>query len=302
MAPTNKVSLNELKNCSYCNKKVVTSVQCSICKKQFHPSCASQSKLLIMKEDSSVCTTCLKQSEVINCENNKIEDNKSVCNSDGLTVARMMSVIQELQKSVDFMSSKFDSILQENIELKKLVKENLSAVKKVNELEAQIELLNNKINIIEQRSRLDNIEIHGIPSTPNENLQNVVIKIGELNNVNVDENDLIDVHRLPTGKNQDHPGIIVQFRNKKIRNQYYVARKTSQVYGDDIDIRLPHLRIFVNENLTSLNRKLYNLARKLKTDKGYKYVWTREGSVFVRKDEKGPALRIQKEEDLNKII
>lgn len=51
-----------------------------------------------------------------------------------------------------------------------------------------------------------------------------------------------------------------------------------------------------------MNRRLLWLAKIRAKENDYKFVWTSEGKVFVRKQAKASAIRIATENDLSKIV
>lgn len=59
----------------------------------------------------------------------------------------MMKAIMDMHHSLTFLSNKFDEMLLENAELKKLLKENTGTVKKVQV--NKVSSLQSKINILE---------------------------------------------------------------------------------------------------------------------------------------------------------
>ncbi|XP_046679783.1 uncharacterized protein LOC124367177 [Homalodisca vitripennis] len=57
--------------------------------------------------------------------------------------------------------------------------------------------------------------------------------------------------------------------------------------------------IYVNESLSPARRALYALARKYQREKNFKFLWVRNGKIFLRKEEKAPVRVITREEDLD---
>ncbi|CAG4943320.1 unnamed protein product [Colias eurytheme] len=62
-------------------------------------------------------------------------------------------------------------------------------------------------------------------------------------------------------------------------------------------------RFYVNEHLTYNNRKLFFAAReKLGRSKNWRFVWTRAGHVYARRDNKSKVVNIKSEDDINKVF
>ena len=58
--------------------------------------------------------------------------------------------------------------------------------------------------------------------------------------------------------------------------------------------------MYVNEHLTMHNKNLLYQAKKLK-QLGFKYVWTVEGKIFIRKSENDERIRVTTITELNKL-
>nr|CAH7753419.1 unnamed protein product [Callosobruchus chinensis] len=95
----------------------------------------------------------------------------SSCNTGGIGASdTFVSSMQELWKSGNEKVSEFEKIDDYINKTEKLITEHCS-------LKAEVTNLQTKINSLEQVSRLNNIEIQGIPEKQNENLVDVLKKI-----------------------------------------------------------------------------------------------------------------------------
>ncbi|XP_046662165.1 uncharacterized protein LOC124355198 [Homalodisca vitripennis] len=56
--------------------------------------------------------------------------------------------------------------------------------------------------------------------------------------------------------------------------------------------------VYVNESLSPARRALYALARKYQREKNFKFLWVRNGKIFLRKEEKALVRVITREEGL----
>ncbi|KAM7295532.1 hypothetical protein ISCGN_025032 [Ixodes scapularis] len=93
-------------------------------------------------------------------------------------VESLKSVVTEVQESIAFLSAKYVSVLSTATNnaaaINELCSETTSLKTVVTEQSQIIEHLQEELNDSEQYSRLSNIEIHGLPQSPTENLVSVV--------------------------------------------------------------------------------------------------------------------------------
>jgi uncharacterized protein YoxC len=101
------------------------------------------------------------------------------------------------------------------------------------------------------------------------------------------------------------PIVIITFKSK-INKTNFLAAKGNLTLTNICDFMTlteeeKKQTIYINENLTEKQRYLYYLARQKKKELGYRFCWTRHGSVFMRKDEHGKVTKIEKESDLKDL-
>ncbi|KAK3705274.1 hypothetical protein QZH41_000069 [Actinostola sp. cb2023] len=143
--------------------------------------------------------------------------------------------IEEFERSLNFLS-KFDDldikIEKPEFEKETTIQQNIGlhshqlrqAMNSINQLKVDL-------NNLEQYSRRDCLEIQGVPMIDEEDTNQIVSKIGELLDIDIELNDISVSHRLgvPNKKrgerrNQD-PGIIVKVVRRDLRDKLYHARK-----------------------------------------------------------------------------
>ena len=152
-----------------------------------------------------------------------------------------------------------------------------------------------ELNNLEQYSRRECLEIRGVPVLPGEKTNEIVRKVGEVIGVAIECNDISISHRLPANRNNSRntePAIIAKFIRRDIRDQLYKARKNlRQITTRDIGIlRTAERKIYIAESLTQTNKKLFNKCLKFKKQQHYKFIWTVNGKIFLRKDESSPGI------------
>lgn len=149
--------------------------------------------------------------------------------------------------------------------------------------------LRTRMNEIEQYSRLNCVEIHGVPEVRDENVVSTVCAIGRALQFPIDETMIDACHRLRKNPQQpDRPRlIIVKFVSRLQKDNLLRAKKVKRILttkdlNSTITTSSP---IYINESLTSENRKLYQICRDYKKDKNIKFLWVNNGKIKMRKEE-----------------
>ena len=157
----------------------------------------------------------------------------------------------------------------------------------------------------------DCLEIRGIPVVDDEDTNDLVKQVGQLIDVDVDEDDISISHRLAAPKSQggprdrviQNPAIIVKFVRRDLRDEFYSARNQlrSKTTRDLGMMRINERKIFITESLTQQNRKIFNRCLQAKSDLKFQFLWTRHGKILLRKDGSSPVIAITKDSDLDRV-
>lgn len=94
--------------------------------------------------------------------------------------------------------------------------------------------------------------------------------------------------------------LIIKFKDQHIRDSILAAKKKLRLSTACLGAS-PPVNVFINENLTKFRNHLYAEARKFKKSNKYKYVWVRNGNIYVRKTEGCHAKLIKSLSDLDEI-
>lgn len=219
------------------------------------------------------------------------------------TCEKMADTVTDIQASIDFLSEIYDSMLSTVTSHQTEVSQLRAQVESLSGTVArQAEILDQttvQINELEQYGRRCNFEIHGLPLKPGEYLKSFMCDLaGQLGLRNFQEDDICRIHRLPTqNKSSTSPPILVQVQNSSVKEKWCRARKGLP----DLAQSGKFPRLFINENLTRMNRELFRLAHSKGKENGYKFMWTRNGKVLARKSEGAPFIGVEKFSDLDKI-
>lgn len=214
--------------------------------------------------------------------------------------------IQSLSVTVNNIDKRISNLEKDITDVKTKVDSNTNKINEVDSLlinkEAEIKKLHQQLNNMDQYSRNRNIEINGIIEMHDENLLNILTVIArklEVNNFSGHEVEAI--HRLPTRNQGSKPRpIVVQFLRRNVRDTFIEKCKRVILCNKDIIATPNGDRIYINEHLTPANKHLLWMAREAKRNLHFKYLWTNKGTIYLRKNDNAPALKILSEDDLPK--
>lgn len=151
--------------CAVCNKDIIDGddLQCMKCKEYLHFSCASMreanfQKMNKLNKDKWSCVKCRTTTAAV-CNTSITQDDNTFVGSNEKLLG--------LTESVKFLSNQFDVFskqLNEVLNSIKDLKEENKKLKKTNgKLFDDVCILNRKINVLEQKSIIKNIELIGVP-------------------------------------------------------------------------------------------------------------------------------------------
>lgn len=220
----------------------------------------------------------------------------------------MSTLRVELTERLDSLSSKLSST---ESRLKALEEQQMECEM----LKATVSQLQTQINLQAQTALVNELEISGLDETPNENPYHLVLVAASTIGVEVTDLDLDNVFRAGprrsnTGSGPSMPRpLVARFTRKAKRDEFMKASKARRNLDNKTIVGSgPERRIFVNERLTSENRRLFRDSRVRARESGFKFCWTRNGSIYIRKrdrSEKGetsPAIHITSDEVLYRLV
>ncbi|XP_044745036.1 uncharacterized protein LOC123306904 [Coccinella septempunctata] len=217
-------------------------------------------------------------------------------------VAAMRNDIKELRNSVTFCSGKITDFEQRISKLHEVVK-LANQVKMENDLlKKEVTNLQTRLDSVEQNLRLNNVEITDIPEKNNENLIEIVRRVGEFMEVEVEPSAISSVSR--TRITNKPKNIVVTFISKAKRDEMLSAVKVKRNQLERKDgFKLDGLsnKFYVNEHLTIRSKIIFKAARVMAREKGFKFVWTQNGNILMRKNDTSRILHIRSEADLAKL-
>lgn len=121
--------------------------------------------------------------------------------------------------------------------------------------------------------------------------------------VTITEDRIDGCHRLGIVQQGRYRSIIVKFTRGSIKEELLRQRKIKRnLNTSDIGMTSgPAEVIYMNESLTSTRRKIFNAARTLRKEKGYTYIWIKNGKIFLRNNEGDKAVLLTSLEQVEKL-
>lgn len=213
-------------------------------------------------------------------------DAKLACIQDSINELRrqnldILASNAEIEKSIDFLSSKYDDICTQ---LTTYQSQTKACDERLNRLEVATEE-------IERFSRSSSLEIRNLPlkqPLSQDKLARICLRIfGEMS-VEIKLSDVYDIRCLPT--KQDKKTILVTLNSVILKNKILKSYRdlnrlntNGKLNTSILGPEYPQQTIYVSENLTARARRLFYLAREFSKAENFKHCWTANGRVLLRK-------------------
>ncbi len=120
--------------------------------------------------------------------------------------------------------------------------ENDRLTKEVGHLRSALQSQAFELDRLAQYSRRENVRLHGVPETADENTNDVVIAIASDMGVRINEHDICVSHRLQKSRSMQERPIIVRFVRRDTNIEIMRKKKTPR----SID---SHRNTFINDDL-----------------------------------------------------
>ena len=170
---------------------------------------------------------------------------------------------------------------------------------------SDIQELQESLDDLEQYSRKNSVEIHGIPEDIGISTDEVVCKVAAAVGVQIEQNDIEISHRLYRKKGAKP--IIAKFANHKDKAKLYKARvqlrnvTLSTVFPSYSTTGPAGQRIFINENLTRYRNEMMKLAIEKRKDGKILSTWSLDGKIFIKTSPSGRPRQMFSIEDIKEL-
>ncbi|KAJ8728493.1 hypothetical protein PYW07_006189 [Mythimna separata] len=307
-----------MKTCAACNVQFNDGVQCGGCKKHLDFACAHISeagwrKLGAIRMAQWKCPTCRSSSpaapapEPVSLETvlSEIRDMKrQLINLPTLIddIRLIKDDLSELRMTCESTNGKFEEIDSRLAEVEAKVSEFDKLQDTVSCLQSDLARVKFELSAHDQRSRLNNVEIKGVPVKKDENLFCIIESIGRKVNYSCSKNHINYISRVPIFKSNEKL-IIVSFLNRYVKEDFIAAaRAVKDLSAADIGFQDTSQRVYINDHLSVEHKKLLSRVKVLAREKHYEYVWVKHGKIHLLKNNHSKVYIIKNELDLNKIV
>lgn len=315
--------------CANCNEEFNDGVTCSVCSSHLDFGCAGIMETTWRrynpeKRSNWKCQSCRAPSPAASTTGTLAPTPATGTSSGPVTLDLIMKELQTVKRQMAGVSSLKDdmrTIKQELSELKDScayacdkmdeisarlsnVESRVSSLEKLRDtvscLQKELDMTKNNLSAHEQRTRLNNIEIKGVPVKKDENLFSVFEKICSKVNHPVPKPQINYISRVPM-YNSKEKLIIVSFINRYTKEDYLSVARAEKLTAEDIGFKGASGRLYINDHLSSEQKKLLTLTKSTAQAKNYRFVWVKHGKIHVRRDDSSKVLVIRHENDLNKL-
>lgn len=215
--------------------------------------------------------------------------------------------LDAVQESVKFLSDQYEDFKDS---IHTIVNENKALKAECAQLREKVSNLSDRVSLMEQHMRDSNLEIQGVPEFKSENVVNVVKQIAQVVSAKLTDEDVLRCTRVASiNRNGQRPrAIVVKLRSTRCRDEVYSAVQRYNKAHQEEKLNSSHLgiagekrNIYVCEHLAPANKVLHAAARIKSRELGYKFVWVKNGNIFVRKDETARFIHIKNHQTVSSL-
>lgn len=286
--------------CKVCNSNITPKLHrgldCVVCNQWFHQKCAELTVANFdkLRENSTrwSCKSCTKKgrrsSFVAPQPLSPITPTQSTSSQPPLPTTASSSDIENLQKQlIEFKETitaqieKLESQIAEE-------RERHEQQKIINEqLKNKLESLTVTANVNKKKSLEKVLEIRGLPRGALSNPANTVILVSQEINC--------ETHISQFDCKSDTTTITIEFKSSSHRQNFLEAGKTFNRHQRKFN---GQYKIFVNEVLTSEEKKLLYETKSFARHNGYKFAWHTRGNVHLKQNENTTPIIIKTQQQL----
>ncbi|CAG9791406.1 unnamed protein product [Diatraea saccharalis] len=216
--------------------------------------------------------------------------------------ADIKTVNTELEKSMSFISDKISSLDS-----------------KISGLEKERNAMSTKLSMLEQQTEIHNrnltktsVEIRNVPKRLGETksmLYDTIKHFSKQLNIEMEQIHIRDITRQPSKKENLTSNITLEFSNTLLKTNFLSAVKQFNKQNPKSKVNSTHLDItttrespiYVTELLTTQAKRLFYLTRAYAKTNEYRFCWTSNGRIMLKKDTDTQTIIINDEQQLKHL-
>jgi len=277
-------------------------LRCKSCKLYFHMECAKVSKDMYSNVvDRWCCDECQHlQSTQGSSQPSQGDISLLLCEIRKEMKCQTEEILSALNAKVDEIEAKLDHIGRMYEESQK----EIAVLKEENNvLSKRVEDLEGAWRNASQKSLKNDVEVFGIPYVSGENVSDLVVRVAEVAGVPILPKDISECFRAKAKPQEGEKSVIVaSFVRRADKDSFLQSARRKKITNSSIKLECSKEdRIYVNQRLTFENRKLLRDVREISKAKVYKYLWVKEGRIYLRKDDTSKAVLISSQKDLESL-
>ncbi|KAJ8733077.1 hypothetical protein PYW08_001375 [Mythimna loreyi] len=242
------------------------------------------------------------------------------------TIAKFMA---EQKALVTKLVSDMTDMKQQNLEIQKTnigIEKSIAAISDLyDDMKCQVkrlqgecsdykklaESLDKTVRDLQYKSRSSSLEIRNVPSNDKESstdLMKIVTAIGNTVDLPISSNNVRDIYRNP-GKS-GNKSIVVEFASVHTKSDL-ISRvrsynnkqpnKDNKLNTELLGISGQKRAIYIDEHLSNTTKRLFYLAREYAKKHEFKFCWTSNGNIFLRKQPGLQQILVKSEVTLNEL-
>ncbi|KAL1447785.1 hypothetical protein WDU94_005513 [Cyamophila willieti] len=298
-------------NCSKCTEQLLEEdrLTCSVCENNYHSTCVGIMETIFRKMKSKDLWRCLdcknkkgetqlnkggeddKKSETPNQAQNTKATSSKLSKEETLLrslfeeyTSKLTAKMNDIEACIQFTSKQYDDLNDTMEDMKTRMKT----------LETNQAKLDDRIDFLENRSRICNIEIRNVPETQGEDVVKIVNEIGRVMGIPASaEGDIQVAHRVDQkNKERGNRPIIVHMASRYLRNKWLTQYKNFNKTGARkrltakmINQNLADTPVYLNEHITVQKKLLLKDVKEAAKQANFKFVWVKDSYILVKKDE-----------------
>jgi hypothetical protein len=280
--------------CKICSKSLINTgiINCHSCDMTFHQSCTGVTEefyqyFVVTEGCPWYCHFCemkmIQNSNSIaaNIEEAKTEIHKAVDQQFNTLSATIFTNKQEINHKMQKLEESF--------------RKEIQSVKEMINTTSTDQATQSRINFLEAQLKRKNIIINGVPQSQNEDLYNIIKKIGQACNVTIEQSSIEEILRLkPRFKPNPtlttplipEPAILVKFFMESTKTNFFngyldLIKHKQFLRCNSIGLTSTQ-RIYINHHLSPVLRKLYDKALHLKKAAVFQTVNSKSHAIGIK--------------------